>query len=745
MPRDKIPGELRALPQWVCAGANKVPTDPKTGRPASVTDPSAWGTFQEASEYADKNGLRVGFVFTEADPFTGIDLDNKIERPLTPEQWGVHERILNAFETYTERSTSGRGYHVIGRGKVPAGVHSKDGVEVYSSAHYFVMTGDVVRDAPIADCQPLLDHLYGEMKPAPTVELDELPEDPVERDHNDRDLVEMAMTAENADKFDRLSLGDWRAMGYPSQSEADFALLSMLAFYSKNNEQVRRIFRYSNLGKREKATRDNAYLNRSLKKIRASEPPPVGMAALLAQAASVVGGTDPRPPPENLATTEMASPLTCPPGLLGQLAAFFYESAVRPVPEVAMAAALGLMAGVCGRQFNIAGVGLNLYLMVTAKTGRGKSGLEDGIDAIVAAVRPEIPLVDDFIGPGTIASGQALHRVLNETPCFVALLGEFGLTLQQLCHPRANENQVGVRRTLLHLYAKSGQDRTLRGGIYASKDNNINPVTSPALTIACEGTPETFFDAIDEHLVTQGLVSRFLILDYDGARPPRNKRRPTPAPEMLLHLKALLHSVLSMQNSNRVEPVCLAPDAENLLDAFDVECDRRINSSGAVEAELYNRAHLHALKLAALVAVGWNHNGPVVTADHARWAIEFVRGSVRTVLRRFEKGEVGGGDQAKAEAKVRQLIVRFLAMPAEERAKDDKIPVAMHAGPCIPRAYLSEHTRRLQPFKGDKRALENTLEEMVRNGDLQRLSPQEAREKCKTRSGQVYAVGPNWK
>lgn len=126
-----------------------------------------------------------------------------------------------------------------------------------------------------------------------------------------------------------------------------------------------------------------------------------------------------------------------PPGLVGELAEYFWSCSPRPVLEVSLAAAIALTAGVCGRQFNISGAGLNLYLMLTAKTGRGKSGLEDGIDRIVSAVRPEIPMVDQFIGPGAIASGQALHRHLAEHPCFVAPIGEFGLTLQQMCHPRA--------------------------------------------------------------------------------------------------------------------------------------------------------------------------------------------------------------------------------------------------------------------------------------------------------------------
>ncbi|MFS6755248.1 hypothetical protein, partial [Staphylococcus aureus] len=74
---------------------------------------------------------------------------------------------------------------------------------------------------------------------------------------------------------------------YPSQSEADFALLSIIGFYTQDNEQVRRVFRMTALGKRDKANRDNKYLNRALEKIRAQQPEPVNFDQLIANAAAL--------------------------------------------------------------------------------------------------------------------------------------------------------------------------------------------------------------------------------------------------------------------------------------------------------------------------------------------------------------------------------------------------------------------------------------------------------------------------
>ncbi|WP_414934035.1 hypothetical protein, partial [Pseudomonas aeruginosa] len=279
--RNNIPLELRQLPQWVVAAADKKPLDPKTGGAASVTDSTTWAAFDVACAYADQYGLRVGFVLAESDPYTIIDLDDKTERPATDEQKARFAKIIEKFDSYTERSQSGRGVHIVVRGKMPAGVH-RDGVEVYSSARYMICTGDVMRPLEIAARQDLLDVLYGEMKPAPQVDLEER-----EELQDDAGLVEMAMRAINGDKFNLLCAGEWAALGYESQSEADFALLSIFAYYSPSNEQVKRLFRMSALGKRDKHRGTDYRIDLALRKIRANGSMPVDLEAMEELAAQV--------------------------------------------------------------------------------------------------------------------------------------------------------------------------------------------------------------------------------------------------------------------------------------------------------------------------------------------------------------------------------------------------------------------------------------------------------------------------
>lgn len=734
-----IPIELRALPQWVCAGADKIPVSPRTGQAASVTDPATWGTFEEACRTGFKH---VGFVLAAWDPYCIIDLDNKPEKPLTEEQWQRHQKILTAFDSYTERSASGRGYHIIVKGKLPAGVH-RDNVEVYSSARYMICTGDVVRNTPIGDYQQLLDVLYGEMKPADTVEL-------TERDSllDDGEVVAMAMRAVNAEKFNALCAGDMT--DYPSQSEADFALLSIIAYYTPDNEQVRRLFRMSALGKREKAVKDDRYLNFALGKIRAQQPAPVDIGALAANAEAVlqalpISTQSPVEPSRTPSQAPSVPGISLPPGLVGELAQYFYQTAIRPVPEIALAAAIALTAGVCGRSYNISGSGLNQYIILLAKTGSGKEGALSGIENLISAVRPQIPMVDQFLGPAAFASGQALVKVLNDKPCFVSVLGEFGLTLQQLSDQRANSAQLMLRKVLLDLYAKSGWNRMLRSSVYSDTEKNTKIIQAPNVTILGESTPETFFDGLDASHVAEGLIPRFSVIEYTGDRPPRNRNANVPPSQGLAQRFSDLVAVsLTTSNNNACAPVQLDSHSVALLDEFDTRADGIMNASKMdVEMQVWNRAHLKALKLAALLAVGCNPHQPIVTAEMAQWAIAFVTRDVELVAARFKDGDVGQGD-SKQYHDLKRAIEAYLGHPT--KAVKDRFG-DLHKAKIIPYAHLAQRTAAVASFRQDRLGATNALKRAVQtfldSGMLIEIARPQLLEKYKF-SGVAYGIGSRW-
>jgi putative DNA primase/helicase len=141
-----IPEELRVRPQWVVWKAvghkpDKVPYSARTGRRASSTDLLTWSTFQEALDAYDNGEYAgLGFVFSSADPYTGIDLDDCVDADGEIALWAME--IVRYFDSYTELSASGSGLHIIVRGEVPN--RRKGEVEVYSLKRFFTVTGHVV-------------------------------------------------------------------------------------------------------------------------------------------------------------------------------------------------------------------------------------------------------------------------------------------------------------------------------------------------------------------------------------------------------------------------------------------------------------------------------------------------------------------------------------------------------------------------------------------------------------------------
>ncbi|UZT80734.1 AAA family ATPase [Ectopseudomonas chengduensis] len=264
MALENIPHELRSFPQWVCWKLEptdgpkpaKVPYSPRVGKRASVTDPATWASFDEAAAAASKYD-GIGFVLTDADPYSFIDLDVAEGEQPTADQWAIY----NEFNSYTEQSPSKRGVHIVVRGKVPNGKRQGN-VEVYSSARFMTVTGNTVRPGPIADHSAKLQAMWASMGGNALQAAQDAPD--AAQTASDRAIIDQARNAANGAKFATLYAGNWQGE-YPSQSEADQALINIIGFYSKNREQVARIFRASALGQRDKAKRSD-YMNRMLSK-----------------------------------------------------------------------------------------------------------------------------------------------------------------------------------------------------------------------------------------------------------------------------------------------------------------------------------------------------------------------------------------------------------------------------------------------------------------------------------------------
>ena len=156
---ENIPNELKALNQWVCTRSDsKVPMKAFGNEAASSTNSQTWATFDTANDAVSRGFYDYcGFVFAD-NGYVGIDIDTGYNEDGFLSQ--IATDIIGKCKSYTEKSKSGRGFHILLRGTLPfKGKNNLAGVEIYKSARFFIMTGDTLLYKNIEENQDAIDYV----------------------------------------------------------------------------------------------------------------------------------------------------------------------------------------------------------------------------------------------------------------------------------------------------------------------------------------------------------------------------------------------------------------------------------------------------------------------------------------------------------------------------------------------------------------------------------------------------------
>lgn len=260
-----IPQELKSLKRWVGYKVEQLANGKFTKRPynalsgnmAKVNDPLTWSTFNLALSGCEKyNYDGIGFVL--GDGIFGVDLDNHVDENTTEEDIAEFKRLANEFvatlDSYTEWSQSGKGVHIICKGKLPEGSRRKGCVEMYDENRFFAFTGRAIRNIPLQNREEEVKPLWEKYVYTPVLE----PQQPqYNRASNglyetlklsDQEILDSVANSRQSDIFFRYyDRGDISLQGGDA-SKADMAFCSMLAFWcNKDVVQMDRIFRNSGL------------------------------------------------------------------------------------------------------------------------------------------------------------------------------------------------------------------------------------------------------------------------------------------------------------------------------------------------------------------------------------------------------------------------------------------------------------------------------------------------------------------
>jgi hypothetical protein len=717
-----IPKELREYTQWVhVRERDKAPLQ-KNGRLAQVTNPNHWHMYNDFRKKDQK-----GFVLTQSDPYTIIDLDDpekKKKRSLKQVKKIRKQQveIIKTFNSYTEVSNSGKGYHIIVKGKIEKNF-KRDWIEAYSSKHYFLLTGNILENLTnIHKRQELLDKLYKEFVPDTNHKDSKV----TSEKKSDDKIIEKLSTIE---KFRSLFFdGTWEDEGYPSQSEADQALFQLFAMETSDEDQIKELFLQSALGQRKKAKRPG-YLDYSIEKCDFSES--IDTTSVVIDTQKILGKKETIE--RNLLPPDKES-------LVYRIADYIYHTSFIPMRESAIAAALGFCAGVYGRNYLVSkDRHLNLYLLLLADTGAGKGGLISGVQRLLDGITEN---GENYLAFNNrlrlkvhLASGPAFVKDVAEDeagdmawPCRAFFFSEFSDCLKRWL----NTPQDSMGQYVKDLYDNS----VFRGWSYSDRLKNVSPIKRPAVSIIGEMTPHAYFENVNSRTLDNGMTPRFLHVVHDAPRvayinPNHNE---PPGNGLCSDIIDVFEDHLThvKNNKDKVPFINLeyTKSADELTYDFYVKQVEKTNSKNQIVKTLWNRAHLNVHKLAALASLGVRDES-IITVDQVQWAIERVTDSIDYMINTLSKDTYSTGPNAG-----RCLLEKLFVEHAKEKngvTYVRKRDVSRYARAKI--AFENNFTKKF-----DNIAFDREIAGLLSEGFCTKLRPQDCREIGIRAVGEVYRL-----
>lgn len=861
--------------------------------------------------------LSMGVVITKELPYTVIDLDRKHADELQDSVKDYQNEWIKKFDSYTERSVSGKGYHVIIKGKIDeykypnvkgtgaSGLrYGRDsyelarGFEVYSQDRFITVTLNLIDGYPfeIKERQKQLDELCEVLK-SPTKANIVKDEQEYQSPLSQEDLcievnfiIDSLMCSEYAEQFYDLYnnrcnyeydnnskksvFNESYTLSYPSQSEADIALISLIYKATKDSNVIKSVFKCSKLGERAKANR-NDYLDSMIHTVMINSITTadlivnttddseevideiseqieikkqverqsivdelindrylnVDATTVLVNSKWSTEQTDPDYSIKSLFTDILyatgivevlaldnvdlssdyiefnsnsdisfkrlldkgyintkdyninsVNSMLIPPlssGLLYELTKWSYKSRIKPVLEVSLTSAIGFLAGICGKMWQLpTHAGLNLYTILCARSGIGKEGLHttknDIIKQIQEYMSSHFTTVNVDIGRYVIdqdfVSGQALMKhcasvcaTENEyLPHYVSFCNfqkEFGKKLSCMSDNTRDNNAQSLRSAFLSLYTGSADGDVLGGMTYSDKEKNVKSCYAPSFSIVGETTINGYADALSPQMASDGFLSRFVTITYNGKSVHQNydgielRIEPTVLKSLveLCNQEAIL-SGYARGVQPRFVVIQIEDKAKEFIDMIENLCLDILDEIDDKEhyRQSWNRCQLKILKLAGLCAVCQNFTNPIINLQHVVWATRLVFLDIAGMYRLIMSGEsniIDNSDKIMFDT-IQRTMFEFVTstnltkLCKESKLSKDKVLV-LRKNKMIPLKYLVNTLSNSKVFiKSKKSYLQNitdTIRYMIVDGTIIKADAQQLAKKLQI-TGEVYQL-----
>lgn len=358
--------------------------------------------------------------------------------------------------------------------------------------------------------------------------------------------------------------------------------------------------------------------------------------------------------------------LPMPPGLLGQLVDDAYNMALYRYREVAFVSAIGAVAGICGRKFNVAcqkPTGLNMYMTLIANTGIGKEGITDFLNHVMYEAISDVGTVSSsFFSDSDYTGPKALMGELKDARSKVVLFSEAGVGMEQ-----KSGDKAGLKKSMLQLYSKSHSTGRSSGAVYSKKEDMVSNLRAPALTVISESPPDSLIEGFrNQGAIESGYLARQSVFRVVGQKPyAARDLQQSISPECAEKLKHLAVKAAAVQAVDDPSAHMMRAENDALLGEILDHCDfcrdkeNEFELTNSLKSVMWSRAHVKALRYAGIACV-FNRKEAKIFREEWEWATRMVDYEMSCVDSCFAGGGLSGD-------------------PREDLARDVIIPVVKKA------------------------------------------------------------------
>lgn len=672
-----IPELMKQANRWHCwknINGAKIPVT-LDGSPAKSNDSATW-TDYESAESASQ--FYTGIAFELGDGFCGVDLDNCIDEKGNLKQWAWP--IVARFDgvAYAEISPSGTGIKLTTLASKPDGsrcVHKfpgeKEQLECYDKTRFWTVTGNTYnrqteigngQNAVIWLCETYLSTSQERTKAVTetlAVTWGVAPSSDLER------RAQAYLDACELPAVGGRNVACFKVAGHLATITDDYGA-------GMSQAQVTELVEHWALS-RGAEPRDGeiakAVASAMANGVQREEKKPQPMISEESfpgvDISGILNGNTPQPEAPVLLTEfkelprEVAKagkfPAECleAPGFIGDLVKHNLENALYPLPELALAGALSLLASVTGGKVEGLRARTNAYIMGIAPSGGGKDYSRELNRQILLKAG-----AGNICGPERIGSHAGIISSLAENWNTLFQIDEIGNLLATMKNAASQPHLFNISSVLMQIY--SSAKTVWQADAYGDR-NKCKTLSYPHCVVYGTSVPDGFWESLTPDDLTKGLIGRFLVFEnekYVDFQPVKNEE---PIPEFIIQRvtdwvnhKTTDGNLATEQGGSSPRMMEPEDDAyERLTEHARVISDRRKKEDPA-EAALWSRHAEKTNKLAVLFACSrWDGEGtpwPKISLEDADRAIALNNFLTRRMLVRaglYISSSENEGDQLR--------------------------------------------------------------------------------------------------